>query len=282
VEAVLDACLPPNLIPHSLQEAMRYAALDGGKRVRALLVYAAGHLVEAPIERLDKIAAAVELIHAYSLVHDDLPAMDDDVLRRGKATTHIQYGEANAILAGDALQTRAFEVLATPGLCDDAAMQLILVQLLAHASGASGMCGGQVIDLSSTGQMIDVPALEMMHIMKTGALIRAAVLMGAYGGTEMLPDAALEKLDHYAKTIGLAFQVADDILDAEGSTHDLGKTAGKDALQQKPTYVALLGLSEAKKRLEMLHGEALTAIEEFGVSAVYLRALADFIIKRQN
>jgi farnesyl diphosphate synthase len=281
IESVLDTLLPVHLIPHSLQTAMRYAVLDGGKRVRPLLVLAAGELVNAPTKRVEQVAAALELIHVYSLVHDDLPAMDDDVLRRGKATCHIQFGEANAILTGDALQTRAFEILSTPDLCDDPQKQLILIQLLAHATGASGMCGGQAFDLASVGQHLDLPMLEMMHRMKTGALIRAAVLMGVYCG-ETLTDQQLIQLDRFAKCIGLVFQVIDDILDTEGDTLVLGKTAGKDAKNSKPTYVSLLGLKGAKEKAEKLHEEALSHIEQFGVSAARLRALADFIIKRHH
>lgn len=279
MEVVLDEVLPPRMQPRHLQEVMRYAVLNGGKRVRPMLVFAAGEIVAALPARLEKIAAAVELVHVYSLVHDDLPAMDDDILRRGKVTTHIKYDEASAVLAGDALQSCAFEILSEPGLCASAAQQLELIRLLSHAIGARGMCGGQVLDLQAVGRTITLPELEMMHIMKTGALIRAAVLMGATCG-QTLSAQEYSQLDHFARCIGLAFQVVDDILDAEGSTDQLGKTAGKDRDHDKPTYVSLLGLAAAREKAQMLYHEAMTSLAPFGRQAIRLEELASFIIKR--
>lgn len=279
IETVLDALLPVKLIPHTLHQAMRYAALDGGKRIRPMLVFAAGELVDAPIATIEKIAAAIELIHVYSLVHDDLPAMDNDILRRGRATTHIQYGEANAILVGDALQTRAFEILSAPGLCHSATQQLALIQCLSQASGASGMCGGQVIDLEAEEKELTLAELEMMHIMKTGALIRASVLMGSQCGKNLSP-LDQQKLTQFAQCVGLAFQIIDDILDAEGNTTGLGKTAGKDQKSAKSTYVSLLGISEAKRKAHELYDTAMSAIKHFDQQAHHLSELANFIIER--
>ncbi|MBX6393312.1 MAG: polyprenyl synthetase family protein, partial [Burkholderiales bacterium] len=246
VEAALARELPAaDRAPARLHEAMRYAVLGGGKRVRPLLVYAAGEAAGAARERLAAAACAVEFIHAYSLVHDDLPCMDNDVLRRGRPTVHVQYDEATAMLAGDALQSLAFEVLARHRIADDPADQVEMLRLLAQAAGSPGMAGGQAIDLESVGKSLSLPELELMHIMKTGALIRASVLLGARCGT--LANGELEALDRYAKCIGLAFQVVDDILDAEAPTETLGKTAGKDAAQGKPTYVSLLGIAQARE-----------------------------------
>jgi len=267
--------------PASLHDAMRYAVLDGGKRVRPLLTFAAGDIVAASLERLQYAAAAVEIIHAFSLVHDDMPAMDNDVLRRGKPTCHVAFGEANALLAGDALQTVAFEILAKYPLANQPADQLKMVALLAQASGSLGMCGGQGIDLESVGKALTLPELEMMHILKTGALIRCAVLLGSYCG-ETLSDEDRAALDHYAKCIGLAFQVVDDILDCEADSATLGKTAGKDAANNKPTYVSLLGMSEAKKKAAELKADALAAIARFGDRGLRLAQLADFIVERKS
>lgn len=264
--------------PQRLHSAMRYSLLGGGKRVRPLLVMAAGQLADSPRNALVRAAAAVEMIHAYSLVHDDMPCMDDDVLRRGKPTCHVEFDEATALLAGDALQTQAFVVLADPCVGVEAQRQVAMLKLLADASGAAGMAGGQAIDLASVGLQISLPELEYMHILKTGALIRAAVLLG--GHCAGLPDDSLLRLDRYAKAIGLAFQVVDDILDATADTATLGKTAGKDAANDKPTYVTLLGLADARDMADDLHRTALDALETFGERAAHLRALADFIIKR--
>ena len=266
-------------LPTRLHAAMRYSALDGGKRVRPLLAFAAGELGGADMARLDIAAAAVEMIHVYSLVHDDMPCMDDDVLRRGKPTCHVEYDEATALLVGDSLQTMAFELLAGRHLNDDAARQLEMVRLLAQASGSRGMAGGQAIDLDSVGKQLTLPELENMHIRKTGALIRAAILLGAHCGA--LDAAQLDALDRYGKCTGLAFQVVDDVLDSEADTATLGKTAGKDADNDKPTYVSLLGLAEAKRMAESLHNEALAALAPFGDSARRLRELADFIVLRK-
>jgi len=266
--------------PSRLHEAMRYATLEGGKRVRPLLVFAAGELAGAEAKRLEIAAAAVELIHAYSLVHDDLPCMDDDVLRRGKPTAHVQYGEATALLAGDALQSLAFQVLAEHRLADDPAAQLEMVRTLALAAGSRGMAGGQAVDLESTGKRLELPELEFMHIRKTGALIRAAVVLGAACGAPLAePERA--RLDRYAKCIGLAFQVVDDVLDAAASTATLGKTAGKDSKQGKPTYVQAMGVARARAFAEELRCEAQAALEGFGERARRLVQLADFIVLRQ-
>ncbi|PRP71040.1 geranyl transferase [Chromobacterium amazonense] len=280
MESALERLLPSaDCAPHKLHEAMRYATLEGGKRVRPLLVFAAGELVGAEQDNLARIGAALEMIHAYSLVHDDMPCMDDDVLRRGKPTCHIAYDEATALLVGDALQTRAFELIAQamPGIAP--ASQLEMVRALAHASGHAGMAGGQAIDLASVGQPLTLPELEFMHMLKTGALIRAAVMMGAMAGRELNAQEK-EALDAFAKRIGLAFQVVDDILDCEADTATLGKTAGKDAAHDKPTYVSLLGLAEAKRMAKDLHDQALAALEGFGPQADRLKQLADYIVAR--
>ncbi|MFH2133799.1 MAG: polyprenyl synthetase family protein [Pseudomonadota bacterium] len=280
-EEALKRLLPQaDVMPQRLHGAMRYSVLDGGKRVRPLLAYAAGELAGATTERVEIASAAVELIHAYSLVHDDMPCMDDDVLRRGKPTCHVEYDEATALLVGDALQSLSFQLLSEHKLSDDANRQLQMVKLLAVASGSRGMAGGQAIDLASVGKQLSLPELEQMHIHKTGALIRAAILLGAYCGNA-LTDAQLERLDHFGKLIGLAFQVVDDVLDCEADTATLGKTAGKDADNDKPTYVSLLGLAGAKEMAQGLHREALGALGEFGEAALRLRELADFIVLRK-
>lgn len=278
-ETALDAFLPgKTLTPQRLHDAMRYATLGGGKRVRPLLCHAAGSLFPASPEALDAAACAVELIHAYSLVHDDLPCMDDDVLRRGKPTVHIEFDEATAMLAGDALQSLAFHVLAKPGLVDDAARQVQMLELLAHASGSRGMAGGQAVDLDSVGKSITVAELEFMHVHKTGALIRAAVLLGAHCGQA---DAnALDALSRYANRVGLLFQVVDDILDTEADTATLGKTAGKDEANNKPTYVSLLGAKRARELAIELRDDAHAALADFGDRALRLHELADFIVAR--
>ena len=278
-ESALDAVLPASeLVPARLHQAMRYSVLGGGKRVRPLLCHAAGAIFGADAGILDVPAASVELIHAYSLVHDDMPCMDDDDLRRGKPSCHKAYDDATALLVGDALQTLAFQGLTArlPGVAP--ARQLEMIQLLATASGSRGMAGGQAIDLASVGLQLNIGALELMHIHKTGALIRAAVLLGAHCG-EAAPD-ALERLGHYANRIGLLFQVVDDILDAEASSEVLGKTAGKDAAQNKPTYVNILGVREAKTLAGELREDAHQALSSFGPAANRLHELADFIVDR--
>lgn len=280
-EDSLRRLLPlPEIAPQRLHSAMRYSVLDGGKRVRPLLAFAAGELAGADIARVTVAAAAVELIHAYSLVHDDMPCMDNDVLRRGKPTCHVEYDEATALLVGDSLQSLAFQLLAEHPLSEDPARQLQMVKLLAVASGSRGMAGGQAIDLASVGKQLSLPELEFMHVHKTGALIRAAVLLGAQCGRALSED-QLSKLDRYSKSIGLAFQVVDDVLDSEADTATLGKTAGKDALQAKPTYVTLLGVQEARKMAAELHLAALDAVAEFGDEARRLRELANFIVLRK-
>jgi farnesyl diphosphate synthase len=258
---------------------MRYAVLEGGKRVRPLLAFGAGEVARAAPERLETVAAALELIHAYSLVHDDLPCMDDDVLRRGKPTVHVEYDEATALLVGDALQALAFQLLAEHRLADSPHAQLEMARTLALAAGSRGMAGGQQIDLESTGSTLGLPELEFMHIHKTGALIRAAVTLGA--GCGQVGEHDRHKLDHYAKAIGLAFQVVDDVLDCEASTATLGKTAGKDSKQGKPTYVSILGLNRARQFAEELRAEAHAALQAFGGRARRLEQLADFIVLRK-
>jgi len=280
-EVALRALMPQaDIVPQRLHEAMRYAVLDGGKRVRPLLAYAAGELAGASIDRVNIVAAAVELIHAYSLVHDDMPCMDDDVLRRGKPTCHVQYDESTALLVGDSLQSLAFQLLAEHRVNEDANSQLEMIKLLAVAAGSRGMAGGQAIDLSSVGKALTLPELEFMHIHKTGALIRAAVLLGAQCGTG-LDVQQIDKLDHFGKLIGLAFQVVDDVLDCEADTVTLGKTAGKDVDNDKPTYVSLLGIQEAHNMAKRLHQEARETLIEFGDSARRLSELADFILLRK-
>ncbi len=280
-EEVLRRVLPlASVAPQRLHDAMRYSVLEGGKRVRPLLAFAAGEVAGADVERVNIAAAAVELIHAYSLVHDDMPCMDNDVLRRGKPTTHVEFDEATALLVGDALQSLAFQLLAEHALSDDPARQLQMVKLLAIASGSRGMAGGQALDLASVGKRLALPELEFMHIHKTGALIRAAVLLGAQCGAA-LDEAAMERLDHYGKCVGLAFQVVDDVLDVEADTATLGKTSGKDADHDKPTYVTLLGVQAAKQMAAELHGDALDSLAPFGEGACRLRELADFIVLRK-
>lgn len=279
-EQVLQGLLPqPDIAPQRLHQAMRYAVLEGGKRVRPLLAFAAGELVGAELARLNVAAAAVELIHAYSLVHDDMPCMDDDVLRRGKPTCHVQYDEATALLVGDSLQTLAFQLLSEHTLNDDASQQLEMLKMLAVASGSRGMAGGQAIDLDSVGKQLCLPELENMHIHKTGALIRAAILLGAQCGS--MSPLEIAKLDHFGRCVGLAFQVVDDVLDAEADTATLGKTAGKDATNDKPTYVTLLGVQAARDMAQNLHREAMDALAGFGRGAQRLQELANFIVLRE-
>ena len=281
IEAFLQKALPaPEIAPQRLHAAMRYAALGAGKRVRPLLAYAAGEVSQADPERVTVAAAAVELIHCYSLVHDDLPCMDDDVLRRGKPTVHVAYGEALAMLVGDALQALAFRAVAETAAADDPAAQLEMVKLLAAASGSRGMAGGQAIDLAAVGQTLSVPELEFMHIHKTGALIRAAAVLGARCGGGF-GAGELTRIDTYAKAVGLAFQVVDDVLDADTPSATLGKTAGKDAVQGKPTYVSAMGIAQARALAGQLREQAHAAIAPFGARATRLAQLADFIVLRK-
>lgn len=281
VASALSKWLPdPAIVPRRLHEAMRYATLNGGKRIRALLVYATGETLGVPCTALDGPACAVELIHAYSLVHDDLPVMDDDDLRRGKPTCHRAYDEATAVLVGDALQSLAFQVLTQdPGIRVSPERRLQMIEKLALASGSQGMAGGQAIDLASVGKPLTLPELENMHIHKTGALIRAAAALGVLSCEH--PDKRVaHRLDHYAKCIGLAFQIQDDILDEEGDAATLGKTTGADKAQNKPTYPSLLGLSEAKTQARDLHDAALASIDALEDNGLLLRAIADYIIQR--
>ena len=282
METALSRLLPsPQVAPRRLHDAMRYSTLGGGKRVRAMLVFAAGEVAGAEPGRLEIPAAAVEMIHAYSLIHDDLPCMDDDVLRRGKPTCHVEFDEATALLAGDALQSLAFQILTDHPLSATPAAQLQMLQLFAVATGSRGMAGGQAIDLESVGKALTLPELEFMHILKTGALIRASVMMGALCGEELSRD-AWDRLDRYGKRIGLAFQVVDDILDEEGDAATLGKTAGKDQAANKPTYTSLMGLAEAKALAEELLGEAHAAVDGLGERARRLHELAEFIVHRES
>jgi len=281
VESCLETCLPPDdRPPERLHGAMRYAVLGGGKRVRPLLVYLTGEALGAPPERLDAPAAAVELIHAYSLIHDDLPAMDDDDLRRGRPTCHRAFGEATAILAGDALQVLAFELLATDeGMVPDDRQKISIIRELAAASGTSGMAGGQAIDLWAEGREMDVATLERMHALKTGALIRASVLMGAWS-TDSPPAASVRALSDFGTAIGLAFQIQDDILDVEGDTDTLGKTAGADSARRKPTYPSVAGMEAAKLRGIELCDAAIAALSPLGAVANPLREMARYIVHR--
>ena len=278
VQAMLDRVLPPATEPpQRLHEAMRYAVLNGGKRVRAVLVIATGETLRADAARLEPAACAVELIHAYSLVHDDLPSMDDDDLRRGVPTCHRAFGEATALLAGDALQSLAFEILAqapAPGTGE-------LVRTLARASSSRGMAGGQAIDLEAVGRVLTLAQLERMHLLKTGALIRASVRLGALCAGARDPD-ILDRLDEYARCIGLAFQIRDDVLDVEGETETLGKQQGADTALDKPTYPAILGLEASKAHARALHERASERLAPFGRDADFLRALSEFIVSRPS
>lgn len=287
VEAVLDDVLPEaDIEPARLHEAMRYAVLGGGKRVRAALVYAAGEasagagqtLSFAQAKALDHAGAAVELIHAYSLVHDDLPCMDNDDLRRGRPTTHRQFDEATAMLAGDALQPLAFELLAQTPVAPALVIQAI--ELLARSAGSLGMAGGQAIDCLAVGQALSQAELQVMHSMKTGAMLQASVLLG--GIVVGAGSATREGLERYASAVGLAFQIADDILDVTADTAVLGKTAGKDLQNNKPTYVSLLGVDGARELLGSLHKEAHLALLPLGPAGHRLGELADYIVGRDH
>ena len=283
VEKALEDRLPSEqLLPQKLHQAMRYSVLNGGKRMRPMLTYCTGNALGISLDALDGPACAVEFIHVYSLIHDDLPAMDDDDLRRGKPTCHVAYDEATAILAGDGLQALAFEILAKdPSITATAEGRLKMIIALARASGSQGMVGGQAIDLQSVGTRLNLPELENMHIHKTGALIRASVNLA----TLVKPDVDAEvatRLDHYAKCIGLSFQVKDDILDEESDTATLGKTQGKDKDNDKPTYPALLGLAGAKQKAQELHEKAIESLSGFGKEADLLRDLSLYIIQRTH
>jgi geranylgeranyl diphosphate synthase type II len=283
IERVLDRWLPPaEKRPERLHSAMRYAVLGGGKRMRPLLIYATGETLGVPAEKLDGPAAAVEIIHAYSLIHDDLPAMDDDELRRGRPTCHIAYDEATAILAGDALQVLAFQIMA-----EDKSMTALptarveMLRTVAAASGSAGMAGGQAMDLAAAGKSLDLAELELMHIYKTGALIRASVLIAAQSASGLTAD-KLTALDRYAKCVGLAFQIRDDILDVEGETAKLGKLAGADSARNKPTYPSILGLEKSRRRALELRDDALSSLAPFGADAEPLIWLANYIVERES
>ena len=282
VQAFLESVLPaPDLVPQRLHAAQRYSVLGGGKRLRPLLVYCTGEALGLQPGALDAPAAAVELIHAYSLVHDDLPAMDNDDLRRGQPTTHRAFDEATAILAGDALQVLAFSLLArdrAAGVSPEARLKMI--QILADASGTAGMAGGQSLDLSAVGRELNLEDLETMHRLKTGALIRASVLLAAACASGLTAE-EWNALDGYSQDIGLAFQIQDDILDVEGSTEDLGKTIGADAARAKPTYPSVLGLQAAKSRARELQCRACDRLGPFGERARILAWLASFVVDRR-
>ena len=280
-EIILQQKLPQiSREPAVLHEAMRYSALDGGKRLRPLLVWAASQLGDSVQAACEAAMAAVECIHVYSLVHDDMPEMDNDQLRRGKPTCHVQFGDAVALLTGDALQTLAFDILSAVTELP-AERQLKMVQVLAKASGSLGMAGGQAIDLANVGKDMKQPALEQMHGLKTGALIRAAVQLGGLSCPQITDD-QLVQLDAYAAKLGLAFQVIDDVLDCEADTATLGKTAGKDADNNKPTYVKLMGLQAARKYAEQLVREAVAELTAFDERAPYLRQLAEYVVARNH
>jgi len=281
MDAVLDQVLPDAAAPpQALHEAMRHSALSGGKYMRPLLVYCAGQACGVPMARLDAAACAVELIHCYSLIHDDLPAMDDDDLRRGRPTCHIAYGEAMAILAGDALQALAFHVLAHENDSLNAQQRLRMMDTLAYASGSLGMAGGQAIDMLSVGQALDVDELENMHTRKTGALIQASILLGGLAADPIDED-VLRHLGGFGRCIGLAFQIRDDILDVEAETETLGKPQGSDEGANKPTYPSLLGLEGAHEKLREVHDKALHYLGAMGPKADFLRQVAEYIVGRK-
>jgi farnesyl diphosphate synthase len=282
VNRQLDACLPSaDIQPARLHEAMRYAVLGSGKRIRAILVYCAGSVAGALPEVLDGPACAVELIHAYSLVHDDLPAMDDDDLRRGKPTCHRQFDDATAILAGDALQSLAFHILSQETGDIDANQRIEILRTLAIASGSRGMAGGQMLDLQAETKALNLAELENLHIHKTGALIRASVRMGVLAKPGV-DRGLLDKLDHYAKCIGLAFQIRDDILNVEGDTEIMGKQRGSDQAHNKATYPSLLGLSEAKRMAREFNEQAIASLSGLGAPADPLRWISQYIISRSS
>jgi farnesyl diphosphate synthase len=281
-ERELAARLPAvDVQPSRLHEAIRYSVLGGGKRVRPALVYATGAALGLPESMLDGAACALELIHAYSLVHDDLPAMDNDDLRRGRPTCHKAFDEATAILVGDSLQVQAFELLASgSGLPSDPRVRLKLVQLLATASGTSGMAGGQALDLAAIGRKLSLPEVEEMHVRKTGALIHACVMMAAACAPH-LPETVERALDEYARAIGLAFQIQDDLLDVEGDVAVIGKATGADHALDKPTYPSVAGIEASRQRMHELHARALAALETSGLRAAPLAAMSDWLVLRK-
>ncbi len=281
VNAALDKYLPANDPPeHNLAEAIRYSVIGGGKRIRPAMVYAAGEAVGVSTNLMDIPACAVEMIHAYSLIHDDLPAMDDDDLRRGRPTCHKAFDEATAILAGDALQALAYEILAKDDHKELTAEHRIeMLSLLTEASGAHGMAGGQAVDLASVGKQLNLPQLEHMHQLKTGALIRASVLLGGMCKQDITPQ-EIEILSNYAQCIGLSFQIQDDILDVIGDTKTLGKPQGSDQAQKKPTFPAIIGLEESKQLAMEQHNTALKHLQPLGKTADSLRQLSAYIVER--
>ncbi len=281
IEDRLAHWLPrPSRYNRNFHQAMRYSTLDGGKRIRPLLMYATGLATHQNLDELDGPACAVEMIHVYSLIHDDLPCMDDDDLRRGKPTCHKAYGLATAVLAGDALQALAFRILATdPDMTSDSGIRLNMIATMATAAGYQGMAGGQAIDLDSVGKKLTLVELEEMHIYKTGELIRAAVNMAAMNNPD-LEAARAKGLNRYAECIGLAFQIRDDILDIEGDTETLGKQSGADQALGKPTFPDIIGIRESRDKLRELHQEALDALADFGNEAAVLRDIANYIVER--
>lgn len=283
VESALDARLPESdLEPSKLHEAMRYICLNGGKRIRAMLVYATGQATGSELSVLDAPACAVELIHAYSLVHDDLPAMDNDTLRRGKPTCHIAYDEATAILAGDGLHSLAFELLAKdPAMNLSPSTKLAMIRHLAHAAGPSGMVGGQAKDITAEGCKLDIESLKSIHLGKTGALIRAAVALGALTN-ETVRASTLEIFDDYAARIGLAFQIVDDVLDEESDAQTLGKNIGGDRTLSKATFPSIIGLEASKTMAQTLYKEALQALDNLGSGSHILRELAKMVVERRH
>jgi geranylgeranyl pyrophosphate synthase len=283
MEQALASRLPrADEIPTRLHEAMRYSVLGGGKRIRPALVFATGRTLGLADEQVEAAACAIELVHVYSLVHDDLPAMDDDDLRRGRPTCHKAYDEATAVLVGDALQPLAFQLLARdPQLPADPAIRLKLIDLLAEASGTFGMAGGQAIDLSVQGQAIGITEVEQMHARKTGALIKVSVMMAA-ACVPTLSAALADNLSRFATAIGVAFQIQDDLLDVLGDVSTLGKATGADSARAKPTYPAVIGVAASQQRMQRLHDEALEALVPFGIRADPLRLLAQWLLKRQS
>ncbi len=278
----MGARLPPaDAVPQRLHAAMRYSVLGGGKRIRPALLFATALTLGLTEDQVEAAACAIELIHVYSLVHDDLPAMDDDDLRRGRPTCHKAFDEATAILVGDALQPLAFQLLARdPALPASPAVRLRLVDILSEVSGTFGMAGGQAIDLSVQGQKVDIAQIEDMHARKTGAVIRASVLMAAECAPELDPK-AYAALDQFATAIGLAFQIQDDLLDVLGDVSTLGKATGADQERDKPTHPAIIGIEASQARVNLLHGQALAALDLFGESAAPLRALANWLLSRR-
>jgi geranylgeranyl diphosphate synthase type II len=283
IEQVLDQTLPgPEVKPPRLHQAMRYSVLGGGKRIRPLLVYATGEVLDVPAAMLDAPAAAIEMMHAFSLIHDDLPAMDDDALRRGRPTTHLAFDEATAILAADALQPLAFQMLAdAPPLQEHPAEQIRIIRLIAEACGSYGMTGGQAIDIASEGRRLDPAELEHMYRLKTGQLLRASVLSAAYC-PPVCDVADLHALERFVDSMGLAFQIRDDILDIEGSTEEIGKQQGADIAHDKATYPAILSLEEARRRADELLHKALGALDEIDRDTESLRYLARLIVLRKT